>query len=101
MRLSARDLHPSNWSADSIGLALVIRSVRDAHSKQAADSTGIIHMNTTSAFIDAFSDAAERYAAEGDSFVGAAHHAFESAWADPAKPRHVVMPLSVRLGRLP
>jgi ubiquinone/menaquinone biosynthesis C-methylase UbiE len=39
--------------------------------------------------------------AEGDSFVTAARHAFESAWGDPAQGRHVVMPLAMRLGRIP
>lgn len=39
--------------------------------------------------------------AESDSFVSAARHAFESAWGDPAQARHVVMPLAVRVGRLP
>jgi SAM-dependent methyltransferase len=38
--------------------------------------------------------------ADGDGFVGVARRALESAWGDPAQPRHVVMPLSVRLGRL-
>lgn len=39
--------------------------------------------------------------AEGDRFVSAARRAFESSWGDRTQPRHVVMPLSVRLGRLP
>jgi ubiquinone/menaquinone biosynthesis C-methylase UbiE len=42
-----------------------------------------------------------KIAAEGDSFVSEARRAFESDWGDPTQPRHVVMPLTVRLGRLP
>jgi SAM-dependent methyltransferase len=42
-----------------------------------------------------------KIAAENDSFVGEARGAFESAWSEPTQPRHVVMPLAVRLGRLP
>ena len=42
-----------------------------------------------------------KIAAEGDGFVSAARRAFGSAWADGTQSRHVVMPLSVRLGRLP
>ena len=41
-----------------------------------------------------------KIAADGDGFVIEARHVFESAWGDPAQFRHVVMPLSVRLGRL-
>lgn len=42
-----------------------------------------------------------KIAAEGDSFVIEARRAFESAWGEPTQCRHVVMPLSVRLGRMP
>jgi hypothetical protein len=42
----------------------------------------------------------KKIAAEGDAFVGAARRTFEASWGDPAQPRHVVMPLSVRLGKL-
>jgi SAM-dependent methyltransferase len=42
-----------------------------------------------------------KVAAEGNSFVGEARRAFESAWGEPTQARHVVMPLTVRLGRLP
>jgi SAM-dependent methyltransferase len=42
-----------------------------------------------------------KIAADGNEFVSVARRAFESAWGDPAQPRHVVMPMSVRLGRLP
>ena len=42
-----------------------------------------------------------KIAAEGDSFVSEARRAFEAAWGEPTQPRHVVMPLAVRLGRLP
>jgi SAM-dependent methyltransferase len=41
-----------------------------------------------------------KIAAEGDSFVRDARRAFESAWGAPTTPRHVVMPLAVRMGRL-
>jgi SAM-dependent methyltransferase len=41
-----------------------------------------------------------KIAAESNSFVGEARAAFESAWGDPTRARHVVMPLTVRLGRL-
>ena len=98
-------------------------------------------MTGSQKFIDAFSDAAERYsnmrpaypsalfaaqalhwfdldrffsevrrvgrsaprrkiAADGDEFVRVARLAFEAAWGDPARSRHVVMPLTLRLGRL-
>jgi hypothetical protein len=42
-----------------------------------------------------------RIAADGDGFVQEARREFAVVWGDPAQPRHVVMPLSVRLGRLP
>jgi SAM-dependent methyltransferase len=41
-----------------------------------------------------------KISADGDSFVGAARLAFESAWGDSKQPRHVVMPLTVRVGRV-
>jgi SAM-dependent methyltransferase len=39
--------------------------------------------------------------AEGTGFVSEARRVFESAWGEPTQSRHVVMPLAVRLGRLP
>jgi SAM-dependent methyltransferase len=42
-----------------------------------------------------------KIAAEGNSFVDEARRAFEAAWGEPTQARHVVMPLAVRLGRLP
>jgi SAM-dependent methyltransferase len=41
-----------------------------------------------------------KIAADGDEFVRVARLAFEAAWGDPARSRHVVMPLTLRLGRL-
>jgi SAM-dependent methyltransferase len=42
-----------------------------------------------------------KIAAEGHDFVGAARAAFAAAWDAPAERRHVVMPLALRIGRLP
>jgi len=42
-----------------------------------------------------------KVAVDGNGFVSVARRAFESAWGDPAQSRDVVMPMSVRLGRLP
>jgi SAM-dependent methyltransferase len=42
-----------------------------------------------------------KIAAEGSSYVGEARRVFESAWGEPTTARHVVMPLAVRMGRLP
>ncbi len=41
-----------------------------------------------------------KLAAEGDGFVRQARNAFEPEWGDPTQRRHVVMPLTIRLGRL-
>jgi ubiquinone/menaquinone biosynthesis C-methylase UbiE len=41
-----------------------------------------------------------KIAADGDDFVTAARHALDAAWGDPTAQRHIVMPLSVRLGKV-
>jgi Methyltransferase domain len=41
-----------------------------------------------------------RIAREGDGFLIEARNALAAAWGDPQRARHVVMPLSVRIGRL-
>jgi ubiquinone/menaquinone biosynthesis C-methylase UbiE len=41
-----------------------------------------------------------KIAADGDSFVRDARREFSVAWGDPDRPRHVVMPIAMRLGRL-
>jgi hypothetical protein len=41
-----------------------------------------------------------KISAEGDGFISAARRALETEWGDASQPRHVVMPLSVRVGRL-
>lgn len=42
-----------------------------------------------------------KVAKEGNGFVIAAHGAFEAAWGPQTERRHLVMPLALRLGRLP
>ena len=41
-----------------------------------------------------------KMAQEGNGWVTAARAAFDAAWGDPTRRRHVVMPLALRLGRL-
>ena len=38
--------------------------------------------------------------ADGDSFITAARYAMETAWGDQMRQRHIVMPMSVRLGKV-
>jgi SAM-dependent methyltransferase len=42
-----------------------------------------------------------KIAAEGDRFIADAYHGLAAAWGDPQQSRPVVMPIAVRLGRLP
>jgi hypothetical protein len=41
-----------------------------------------------------------KIAAEGDRFIAAARCAMENAWGDPMRQRHIIMPISVRFGRV-
>ena len=41
-----------------------------------------------------------KIAADGDAFLHVAREQLTAAWGDPAKPRHVVMPMHVRWGRV-
>jgi SAM-dependent methyltransferase len=52
------------------------------------------------AYYQTWSSVRRKLAADGDAFLDDARDAFGQAWGDPGRPRHAVMPLHVRWGRV-